>query len=188
MTVRQGQPIFQLPNPERMQVRARINESKVSLLRSGQAATIIVDAFPDRPLRGTVKEITAIPAPANGPSDVRVYYATVAIDTGGFAGLRPGLSAEVVFQVETMRQVSRVPLQAIRWVDAQAFAAVATRTESGVTWRWRPVALGLSDATHAQVVSGLAPGDRVIANPADLPAPGRKPAPTVAETGRVSRG
>src|SRR6185312_14073694 len=98
-TVREGQPIINLPNPKHMQVRAKINESKVAHIHKGQRAEIVIDAFPDRPMSGTVAEVTPIPAPANGPmSDVRVYFAIVNIDTGGFDELRPGLSAEVSFR------------------------------------------------------------------------------------------
>ncbi len=53
-------------------------------------------------------------------SDIRVYFATVAIDSGGFEGLRPGLSAEVSFFVDAKREATRLPLQAVRWVDHAA--------------------------------------------------------------------
>lgn len=172
VTVRQSQPIFNLPNPNFMQVKAKINESKVSLVQSGQPALIHVDAFPDQPLKGTVTEITPISAPANGPiSDVRIYYATVRIDGKAFDSLRPGLSAEVDFRVDSRRNVIRVPLEAIRWVGNQAFAALATNSPEGLAWRWKPVTLGLSDSTFGEVLSGLEPGDRVIDHPDSLPAP-----------------
>lgn len=89
VTLRQDQPIFRLPDPLNMRVKARINESKVTMIHSGQAAQIVIDAYPGRPLRGTVGEVTAISTPLNA-SDVRVYYANVSIDKG-FENLRPGL-------------------------------------------------------------------------------------------------
>src|SRR5207244_4150270 len=75
VTVREGQAIFNVPDPNHMQVRAKINESKVALIQSGQPVLIRIDAFPDRPLRGTVTEITPIPAPGNQAADIRVYFA-----------------------------------------------------------------------------------------------------------------
>jgi HlyD family secretion protein len=188
-TVREGQPIFNLPDPKHMQVRATINESKVALIHSGQAAEIRIDAFPDRPLRGTVAEVTPIPSPLSGLSDVRIYYAIVKIDGGGFAELRPGLSAEIAFHVETQTGVTRVPLRAVRWEGEQAYVAFAAPGSSRAEWQWRPVSLGLSDQEHAQVIAGLHPGDRVLADPATLPAPRRatQPARTVARAGLASR-
>ena len=46
-----------------------------------------MDAFPDRPLKGIVGEVTPISIPIRG-SDVRIYYANVEI-TEGFDALRP---------------------------------------------------------------------------------------------------
>jgi multidrug resistance efflux pump len=179
VTVRQGQPIFYLPDPNHMQVKAKVNESKVSMIQGGQRALIVVDAFPDRPLWGTVTEITAIPAAANGPtSDVRVYYAVVKIDSGGFSELRPGLSAEVNFLIEEKRKVTRVPIRAVHWHHDKAYVAVASdpdpkaRSEKkGPTIRWQPVTLGISDASHFEVLSGLTAGEKVVANPQTLPPP-----------------
>ena len=114
VTLRQDQPIFSLPDPKRMRVKARVNESKVTMIHTGQRVMVTVDAFPDRPLRGTVGEVTAINTPLNA-SDVRIYYANVEIDQG-FDDLRPGLSAEVSFHVDLRPGVTRVPLDSVRWV------------------------------------------------------------------------
>lgn len=167
-TVRDGQAIFTLPDPGRMRVRAKINESKVALVESGQTTRIIVDAFPDRPLQGEVAEVTPIPSAAAGPiSDVKIYYAMVDID-GGFDGLRTGLSAEVSFLVDSRRDVVRVPLRTVRWFDGVPHVAL-TRSKGG--YAWHPLKLGLSDEHHAEVLSGLNPGDRVVADPEVLTPP-----------------
>lgn len=172
VTVRQTQPIFYVPDPKRMRVKARINESKFDLVHTGQRVLIRIDAFPDKPLLGTVAEITPIPAPSNMANmDVHVYYVMVNIDSGGFEGLRPGLSTEVDFHVDTHKAVTRVPVQAVRWVRDEPFVAVATSTGNGMSWQWKQVKLGLTDPMRAEVVSGLNPGDRVIAQPESLPPP-----------------
>lgn len=188
VTVRQSQPIFNVPDPKHMRVKARVNESKTSLVQEGQKVIIRVDAFPRRPLRGTVGAITAIPAPANIANlDVQVYFATVNLDTGGFDELRPGLSAEVSFLVERHTNVTRVPLEAIRWVDDQPYVALTHATPEGMAWRWTPVSLGLSDARYAEVRSGLKRGDRVIAQPNELPRPSHPIARTPTERDQATR-
>ncbi len=169
VTVRQDQPIINLPDPLNMRVKARVNESKVTMVQTGQTAKILVDAFPDRPLIGRVAEITAINVPLNA-SDVRVYYANVDIQKG-FDDLRPGLSAEVIFMIDAQKDVTRVPLDSVRWAGGNAYVALYDRSleQSGKgQWRWRPVQLGLSDTYYAAVTSGLEIGDRVVANPRGL--------------------
>ena len=177
-TVRQDQPIINLPDPLHMRVKARINESKLSFIRPGQSARIVVDAFRERPLKGKVGQVTAINTPLNA-SDVRVYYANVDI-TQGFGDLRPGLSAEVAFLVEKRHDVTRVPLDAIRWVHDHGFVAIYDHSSTDVKqkWRWKEIQLGASDVRYAEVLTGLEPGDRVVASPRELlPAPRLPPRP-----------
>lgn len=170
VTVRQGQTILLLPDPKHMRVKVRVNESKVTQVHPGQRAAILIEAFPDRPLTGTVTEVTAIPAPANGPSsDVKLYYANVDIE-GGFEGLRTGLSAQVAFFVAGKDAVPKIPLQSIRWAGGSAFAAVPKQGEQG-GFEWRALELGLVGSSDAEVVSGLRKGEAIIAKPDDLPAP-----------------
>jgi len=186
-TVREGQSIFELPDANKMRVRAKVNESKVGQVQVGQKASIRVDAFPSKILIGTVTEVTAIPAPAAGPSsDIKVYYANVAIDSGGFDGLRPGMSAEVSLFIDAHRDATRVPIQSVRWVDRVPFAALAT-TPDGSTYRWQPVEIGLMNNAFAEIRSGLRNGDRVIADPEALPEPPPTAAPALRASGDVTR-
>jgi multidrug efflux pump subunit AcrA (membrane-fusion protein) len=178
VTVREGQPIFQLPDPKHMRVKTRINETKLAQIKTGQRALIKVDAFPERPLTGSAAEITAISTPVNGPySDVRIYYAMVNIDQG-FDDLRPGLTAEVFFQGDARKGVPRVPLQALRSHQGKHYVAVhrpSQSTEAGTSWRWKPVEIGLSDLDFTEVIAGVKQGEKVIADSHSLPAP--EPAP-----------
>ena len=84
--------------------------------------------------------------------------------------LTTGLTAELEFLVETRRHVTRVPLEAIRWIGDRSFAARLVSTETGEDdWQWRPIALGVTSTSFAEVISGLKPGDRVIAQSETLP-------------------
>lgn len=184
VTVREDQPIFQLPDPSRMRIKARINETKVSQIKSGQKCLVTIDAYPDRKLHGTVNDVTVISTPVNGPfSDVRVYFALISIDNA-FDGLRPGLSGEVTFLYDQRKQVDRLPIAAVREVDGKAFVAIPDRVaaaEKRPPYRWQKVELGLSDSDYVEILSGVAAGDHVVANPSALIMPTfEAPAPAIA--------
>ncbi len=167
VTLRQDQPIFNLPDPKHMRVKAKINESKVSMVHTGQAVSIQIDAYPGRPLRGVVAELMPISIPLMG-SDVRVYYANVDI-LDGFDDLRPGLSAMLVFEVESRQSVTRVPVEAVRWVDEEPYVALQDHSaaeEGRQPWKWQRIQIGLSDESFAEVLNGLKVGDRVVSLPA----------------------
>ena len=171
LVVHSSQPIFRLLDPHHIQVRAKINESQVARIRPGQPVRIHLEAFPDRePLLGSVIEIVPIPSIANGMfSDVRTFFAKVRIDSGVFDALTTGLTAELEFLVESKRHVTRVPLEAVRWIDDRAFAATLGGPAPDLDWEWRPIALGATDTEFAEVVSGLKPGERVIAHSRGCP-------------------
>jgi multidrug efflux pump subunit AcrA (membrane-fusion protein) len=177
-TVRQGQAIFELPDAKKMRVRAKVNESRVNFIKPGQKASIRIDAFPDRELIGTVTEVTAIPAPNGIGSDVKVYFANVMIDQGGFEGLRPGLSAQVLFFIDAHPEVVKIPIPAVRWVDDRPYAAVTTSSDR-TRWRWQPLELGLMNENFAEVTKGLKVGEKVVARPEDLSPPTPDTAPVL---------
>lgn len=186
-TVREGQAIYSLPDPSHMHVRARIHETKMAYVREGHPVSVAIDAFPGHLLKGVVTEVTAIPAPANGPfSDVKQYFAMVDItDTGGIDELKPGLSAEVSFLMEKHEKVTRVPVSSIRWMDNQPLVAIAGPNGPN----WRAVTLGLIDPAFAEVTSGLKAGETIIAEPSKLPEPDVAPASgasSVASSGEIA--
>lgn len=176
MTVRENQAIFQIPNSSRMKLKAKVNESKVDLLKEGTRAVIRVEAIPDRLLHGTVDKVTVIPVNSNGPiSDVKVYYADLTLDEdGNYEGMRPGMTARVEFLVQSLENVPRVPIRSLRWFDGKPYAAT---TDSSGKLDWKLIGLGARDEYFAQVLSGIEPGQKIVADPSNLPAPALKPVP-----------
>jgi multidrug efflux pump subunit AcrA (membrane-fusion protein) len=154
-----------------MRVKVKVNESKMASVHPGQKALVRVEAFPGRQLTGTVTEITPIPAVQNRFSDIKIYFAFVEIDSGEFEGLRPGMTSEVSFLIDTDPKTTRVPIQAVRWAGGRSFVAVAARVNGEIRWDWRPVTLGRLSPSFAEVVKGVAPGEKVVAAPETLPAP-----------------
>jgi len=74
-----------------LEVEADVSESNIARLRAGQPADVTVDAFPNRVLRGVVREIT--PAADRTRGTVTVKVAIVDTDSD----LRPEMSAKVAF-------------------------------------------------------------------------------------------
>ncbi len=73
--IREGQVMIRLPNPQEMQVRARINDSKIKQVKVDNPVTIELDVNPDLPVRAVVSKINPFPYPRQwygGP----IEYAT----------------------------------------------------------------------------------------------------------------
>lgn len=83
-SIRERQVIFRLPDPNRMQVKAKINEASVSMVDEGMRAGIRLDAFPDLELKGDVEKVNEYPVPTSFFSgNVKEYETVIRIHLPG---------------------------------------------------------------------------------------------------------
>ncbi len=168
--VRERQVMFHLPDPKNMEVRARINETRIALVREGMPATIRLDARRNRPLRGTVSRVERYPIP-NRWSSIKNYYCYVKIEET-VPGLRPGMSAEVRIRVREEPDVLQIPLYAVVAHGKKHLCVVKTTEGGRVTYTPREIELGPNNERFVIVRSGLKEGEVVMLNPRqylDLP-------------------
>jgi multidrug resistance efflux pump len=64
-TVRERQEIIRLPDPSLMQVKCKVNESRITLIREGMAARIEIDAIPGMKLTGRVIKVNRYAEPGS---------------------------------------------------------------------------------------------------------------------------
>jgi HlyD family secretion protein len=83
------------------------------------------------------------------------------------ADLRPDLSATAEIIVDRRQQALAVPIVSVTLrsgEDGEEEKEGVFVVEEGVV-RWRTVTLGLTGATHFEVLTGLRAGDRVVSGP-----------------------
>jgi RND family efflux transporter MFP subunit len=162
-TVRERQKIFSLmPFNDPMQVNTKVHESKIDNVKAGMKAQVRVDAFPDRTLSATVKDVAPLPDPTSiFRSDIKVYTVHVTIDEP-LSGLRPGMTALVEIFGDERDNVLTVPVQGVLRFDGKDHVAVK-KPDGG--FDWRDVSLGLSNEKIVEIKQGLRSGDVVALDP-----------------------
>ena len=95
----------------KMRVIASVDEADVGNLEIGQPATFRVDAFPEDTFSGTVSQVRLAPIVVQ---NVVTYNALVDVDNSDLK-LRPGMTANVTFEVARHEEVLRVPNAALRY-------------------------------------------------------------------------
>ncbi|MEM9586657.1 MAG: HlyD family efflux transporter periplasmic adaptor subunit, partial [Planctomycetota bacterium] len=94
-SVRERQAIIRLPDPNKMQIKCKVNESRVTLIRPGMAVRIGIDALPDLKLTGRVSKVNRYAAPGSWmTSSVKEYETFVEILDPPDV-IRTGMTAEV---------------------------------------------------------------------------------------------
>lgn len=174
--VREGQVLIRLPDPTQMQVKAKINESRVTLVRAGMPVLIKLDAFnSDTPLRGRVTKVNQYAEPGSWFSSQVKEYATFIRIENPPDGIRPGLTAENRIFVKQLENAIQVPVQAVFEHGGKTYCIVKTSGSGGeVQLEPRLVTLGSSndkfvtiedqDATPDEngIKRGLVKGEQVV--------------------------
>lgn len=156
----EGLQAVSLINDRQLEATAYLNELDAVKVKTGMEAIITGDSF-DEELAGTVVFVSPIAAPADPASrdasvEIRVEPANVP------ETLRPGLSVALEIVLPAEPEVL-VPLAAVRYSGEQAFVFEAM---DGIAVR-RDVTVGKDDGQMVEILSGLAPGDKVIGNVTD---------------------
>ncbi len=157
-----GQTIISMPDMSSMVAEISVHETEVDKVRSGQKATIIMDAFPDMVLDGEVIEVAPLPDQSRGMMnpDTKVYQTLVKIN-GEYDFLKSRMSCKVNILVEKYDNVIQVPIQVVANRFSRKICYVVT--SSGP--QEREVQTGAFNDTFVQIKSGLKEGELVLLNP-----------------------
>jgi len=170
-TVRERQVIITIPDSTQMTVDVKVHESYVKKVAKGQKARVTVDAFPDMSLTGEVFRIAVLPDSQNRwmNPELKVYATSILID-GQHDWLKPGMSAEGEIVIEVLKDVVKVPLQAVSQEGTETVVYVASKGMER-----RNVVTGSFDTTFIEIKEGLEAGEVVaLRSPSDSDANGKE--------------
>jgi HlyD family secretion protein len=167
----QAPELFIIANDlRRMQVNANVSEADIGLIGEGKPAAFTVDAYPQKTFTGRISQVRYNATIVDGV----VTYVTLIEVSNDDLLLRPGMTANVTFEVAKADGVLRIPNAALRF-DPQPPTVGA-----GVPLNRNPssprvfvlkgnnptkveIKTGLSDGAYTQLVEGnLKEGDPVI--------------------------
>jgi HlyD family secretion protein len=109
-----GTEVMRIANLNAMEAVVDVNENDVVNVKVGDTARINVDAYPDRALKGVVREIasTATTKNAGSQEEVTNFEVKISIPDRSVT-LRPGMSATADIETATVNRVVAVPIQSV---------------------------------------------------------------------------
>lgn len=151
-----GKVLMTLAENNRIEVLTPIDERNLSLLKEGQKAQIIADAFSDQPFSATVYFIAPNVDPQRGTVDVRLKIENIP------AFIRQDMTVSVNIITARRNNTLLVPNNALRRIKSGKAELVVVK--QGKAERLR-VQTGIRGISATEVLSGLKEGDLVLADP-----------------------
>jgi HlyD family secretion protein len=155
-----GAPVFEIIDDSKLYVEAAIDEADVARVKSGQPATLTLDALPGKSIAAIVSRLSpAVRKDLKGartlPLDVDVKDPKGAMDIG----LKSGMSADVEIIVAEKPDVPSLPTNVIIGRGAKRNVYKIVEGHAKLT----PVEVGLSNWDRTEILSGVTTGDEVVA-------------------------
>ena len=182
-TVRERQSIIKLPDPEQMQVKARVNEGRIAFIRKGQRVDVTVGALEGQVLQGVVSKVNKYPEATSWFNSEVKEFATYIKILNPPEAIRTGLTAEVEMLVNTMANQTMIPVQTLHEDQEQAFCLIkrtydpknplhikelgGRHGDEGAEFSVEIVLVeyAASNNKFLAITSGLKAGDMVVMNP-----------------------
>ena len=150
--VRAGIPVVDIVNPQRMRVRARVNQADINELNVGQPVRVGLDAYPDLSFEGRIAQVSPIGIVSTLSPKVRIFVVLVDIN-GTHPNLMPDLTASLDVELQRIPGALVVPRDALRQQEDRVFVQV----KRGSSFEEQPVKVEAVSA-HEAAVSGIDEG------------------------------
>ncbi len=163
--------LMRIADLDTMSVQAQVSEADIGLLEVGMPVYFTTLGNQDRRWEGELSRIEPTPLVEN---NVVLYYALFDVPNSG-GQLLPQMTAQVFFVAGEADNALMVPVSAIRYAEQNRRAArdiedtsgpgrgaTVSVLASGAEPELRDVRVGVTDRVHAEIISGLSEGERVL--------------------------
>jgi RND family efflux transporter MFP subunit len=154
-----GEGLFTIADANQYVVRAQVDEQDIINVRLGQPANITGQDFPGHVIPGHVARIEPVAQKSTDSSSTSMQVlTTIALDQSP-AFLKDGMSADVDILTTNIPHAIVIPSEAITKSGKSTFVYVVN---AGIAKK-RAISLGRAGSDTTQVLSGLTPGDVIVA-------------------------
>jgi HlyD family secretion protein len=154
--------VIEIPDTSRMMARGEVDEVDAGRVAVGQRVSLRLDAHPDEELHGTIIIAGRTVQQRQGTKNpVKALRVDVALDKTDPASMRPGMRFQGTVELARVRNAILIPRNAV-FLSDDGRPIVYRRGALAV--EKVPLRLGKENDKLVEVLSGLAPDDRVLLN------------------------
>lgn len=152
-----GQKIAELPNINEMKAKLFVIENEAVNLAAGKQVSLSLFANADKPFQGEVESVAPFPKSINRGDPQKYFEVVVKLNQQNLALFVPGrkLQAKIIIAKEQKKLI--VPLQSVFTKENQSYVYLYQNSK----FVMQEVELGQLSLSHAEIVSGLQPGQQI---------------------------
>lgn len=160
----EGRPLMVVGDLSTLVVKSELNQIDIAKIEVGDLAELSFDALPGRRFSARVtKTAPAAVLPKGKTVEVFPVEATL---TETSTTIRPGMTADVRFAIDTRRGVLSVPIEAVVRDKGDAFVTKIVSVEGKPRTERVAVRLGARSDRQVEVAEGIVEGDELLIDPA----------------------
>ncbi len=153
-----GEKVLEVADLQHMKAEGEVDEVDSGKVAPGQRATLKLDAAPDSTYTGRIRSVWGALQAKSPANPLKVVKLDIVLDRTDTRRMMPGMRFTGTIDTGVVKNVLTVPAAAV--VVGPAGPEVMRRSFFG--WRKTPVVIGTRAGKAVQIVSGLAPGDRIL--------------------------
>lgn len=142
---------------DRLTVKAQVDETDIAQIKLKQKAKITLDSYPEESIEAEVDQIAY---DAKTVNNVTTYIVDVLPNTAPDF-MRSGMTANVVFNVQSKNNIIVVPTEAIKNSGGKNIVTITDSKNNGKMLE-QEVQLGITDGKKTEIVSGLNVGETIL--------------------------
>jgi membrane fusion protein, macrolide-specific efflux system len=160
----EGRPLLTVGDLSTLIVRCELNQIDVARIALGQKATLTFDALPGKTFAAKVTKSAPAAVKAKG-KEIEVFpVEATLIESDG--SIKPGMTADVRFEIEVRPSVFAVPIEAVVKEEGKSYVHRITGEGDQETTVKTEVQVGARNEREIEITSGIEEGQLLLIDPA----------------------
>jgi len=149
---------FTVVDPQSIYFKSNIDEEEIQKISLNQETEIILDSYPDKPIKSKITYISFAPVAGESTTVYEVRYDLGSLGTNSDLTYRLGMSGDANIVTGSAADSLTIPVEALMEDDDQNY--VWLKQDNKVIKK--PVKTGLETSTDVQVLEGISQSDQVV--------------------------
>lgn len=162
--------IIKLAQIDTVQIKAKFSEADIPKLKTGMTAYFHILGLPNQKFEATLQDLELAPiSDSSGQTGAVYYYGLLTVPNPKHT-LFIGMTANVTVIIDKKQQVLTIPITALgKQLSDNIFEVQVIDDENSPSpnVETRQITIGLNNKIHAEVLSGLTQGEKVVISTSD---------------------